>query len=88
MYPSVDDISSFFLFFFFLFQFQYVLMDLIKKELKSWSDTLRIDNVPKAPTGIIFFSFAIVRFLLHVKHGFNNFTETFALVGCFSYFEA
>ena len=30
-------------------------MDLIKKELKSWSDTLRIDNVPKAPTGTIFF---------------------------------
>lgn len=31
--------------------FQYVLMELIKKELKSWSETLRIDNVPKAPTG-------------------------------------
>lgn len=30
---------------------QYVLMELIKKELKSWSETLRIDNVPKAPTG-------------------------------------
>jgi len=31
--------------------FQYVLMELIKKELKSWSETLRIDNVPKVPTG-------------------------------------
>ena len=31
--------------------FQFVLMELIKKELKSWSETLRIDNVPKAPTG-------------------------------------
>ena len=31
--------------------FQYVLMELIKKELKSWSETLRIDNVPNAPTG-------------------------------------
>ena len=31
--------------------FQFVLMELIKKELKSWSETLRIDNVPKSPTG-------------------------------------
>ena len=37
----------------FSFIFQYVLMELIKKELKSWSETLRIDNVPKAPSGIM-----------------------------------
>ena len=26
-------------------------MELIKKELKSWSETLRIDNVPRSPLG-------------------------------------
>ncbi|XP_015764904.1 PREDICTED: protein cereblon-like isoform X2 [Acropora digitifera] len=32
----------------------YVLMEFIKKELKSWSDTLCLDNVPKTPTEFSF----------------------------------
>lgn len=34
-------------------QFQHVIMELIKKELKSWSKTFPLDNVPKAPTGSV-----------------------------------
>lgn len=32
----------------------FVLMDLIKKELKSWSETLRIDNIPQSPIDFSF----------------------------------
>lgn len=32
----------------------FLLMELIKKELKSWSETLRIDNVPRSPLDFSF----------------------------------
>ncbi|RMX48678.1 hypothetical protein pdam_00014329 [Pocillopora damicornis] len=33
---------------------KFLLMELIKKELKSWSETLRIDNVPRSPLDFSF----------------------------------